>query len=171
MLLWKRFIDVALEGLCRVKSNATLKVDGALLTPPIQVTSSARVLTSADYGHTVVLDRAAGVAVTLPAASGSGGKFKVVVKTTVTSNSNTIKVANASDTMTGMAHVLQDGGDTSVAFETAATSDTITGNGTTTGGIKGDIWEIEDVAANLWSVRGTVSATGTEATPFSATVA
>lgn len=171
MLLWKRFIDVALEGLCRVKSNATLKVDGALLTPPIQVTSSARVLTSADYGKTVVLDRAAGVAVTLPAASGSGGKFKVVVKTTVTSNSNTIKVANASDVMQGTAVVAQDGGDTIVAFEADATADTITGNGSTTGGLRGDIWDLEDVAQNLWLVRGQMAGTGVEATPFSATVA
>jgi hypothetical protein len=72
--------------------------------------------------------------------------------------------------MTGVAISGQDAADTAVLFETAATSDTITLNGTTTGGIKGDRVEIEDIATNLYYVRVVGSATGTEATPFSATV-
>ncbi|MCA9687878.1 MAG: hypothetical protein KC457_37315, partial [Myxococcales bacterium] len=55
-------------------------------------------------------------------------------------------------------------------FETASTSDTITFNGSTTGGIKGATVELQDVASNLWAVRVVGAATGTEATPFSATV-
>ena len=43
-------------------------------------------------------------------------------------------------------------------------------NGSTTGGIAGDIVELEDIATNLWSVKVLGSATGTEATPFSAAV-
>lgn len=121
-------------------------------------------------GRTVVLDRAAGVTATLPAATGSGDRYHFVVKTTVTSNANIIQVANASDIMAGHALVAQDGGDTIVAFETAADTDTISGNGTTTGGVKGQSIELVDIAANLWWVRVTGSATGTEATPFSAAV-
>jgi hypothetical protein len=44
-------------------------------------------------------------------------------------------------------------------------------DGSTKGGIKGDIIELEDIAADTWSVRVMGSATGTEATPFSAAVA
>ena len=72
--------------------------------------------------------------------------------------------------MTGTAIILQDAADTASAFETAATDDTVTWNGTTTGGIKGDSCELIDIASGLWWVRVMASATGTEATPFSATV-
>ena len=72
----------------------------------------------------------------------SGGErnrqhLQVFVATTVTSNSYKIQVANGDDTMAGVAIVANDGGDTASIFETAATSDTITLNGTTTGGILG----------------------------------
>lgn len=136
----------------------------------VAATASTLTVTAAGHaGRTVVLDRAAGIAVTLPAATGTGYVYRFINKTTVTSNTTTIKVVG-DDTMTGGAIVLQDGGDTMVGFETAADSDTITWNGTTTGGVKGDIVELIDIAADLWSVSVRQSATGTEATPFSATV-
>ncbi|MEY9782277.1 hypothetical protein [Sinorhizobium fredii] len=138
---------------------------------PIALTAATLALTLATHaGATVVVDRAAGSTVTLPAAIGSGAKFKLVVKTTITSNSLIVKVANATDVMTGTALFGQDAADTAVLFETAATDDTITMNGSTTGGIKGDIIELEDLASGLWGVTVRGSATGTEATPFSATV-
>lgn len=138
---------------------------------PISVTASTLTVTAAAHANaTIVLNRAAGIAVTLPAASGSGFKYTFIVGTTVTSNSTTIKVANSSDTMTGVAINGQDAADTAVLFETASTTDTITLNGTTTGGVKGDRIEVEDIAANVYYVRVVGSATGTEATPFSATV-
>lgn len=121
-------------------------------------------------GITQVLTRAAGIAVTLPASTGDGARYRFVLGASVTSNSTTIKVANASDIMTGLAFTQQDAGDTVVGFVTGATDDTITWNGTTTGGLKGAWAEIEDIAANLWHVRVFSDASGTEATPFSATV-
>ena len=72
--------------------------------------------------------------------------------------------------MAGVAIVANDGGDTASIFETAATSDTITLNGTTTGGILGGTIEIQDVASNVCSVVARGAATGSEATPFSAAV-
>ncbi len=136
---------------------------------PIAVTASTT-LADTHVGTTVVVNAAAGLTLTLPAAYGSGKEFEIVIGTTVTSNSVAVKVANASDTMTGVCMNAADGGDTVVAFETAASSDTITMNGSTTGGIKGDRIRLKDVATNLWSVTVIGSATGTEATPFSATV-
>jgi hypothetical protein len=123
----------------------------------------------AHAGRLVTLNRAAGIAVTLPAATGSGDKYRFFVGTTITSNSTTIKVVG-DDTMSGLALLAQDSADTVVGFETGADADTITFNGTTTGGVKGATVELEDVAADLWSVRVVGAATGTEATPFSATV-
>jgi hypothetical protein len=136
---------------------------------PIAVTASTT-LTPYHAGTTIVVNAAAGLTLTLPAAAGTGREYHAVIGTTVTSNSVIIKVANASDVMTGTAINAADAGDTAVMFETAATSDTITMNGSTTGGVKGDQVFIKDVATNLWAVRVIGSATGTEATPFSATV-
>ena len=117
-----------------------------------------------------VLNAAAGLTITLPAATGSGRKFDFLVGTTVTSNNDIIQVANATDVMAGIVTMAQDGGDTSVLFESASTSDTITMNGSTKGGIMGDRIVLTDISANLWSVAVVGSATGTEVTPFSAAV-
>lgn len=136
----------------------------------VDATASTLAVTAALHDSKIVtLNRAAGIAVTLPAATGSGTKLHFIVGTTVTSNTSTIKVTG-NDTMVGSAIVAQDGGDTNVMFEAGGTDDTITFDGSTTGGIKGDSVELIDVATDLWWVRVVGSATGTEATPFSATV-
>lgn len=131
--------------------------------------ATATVTPAAHSGRTVLLDRAAGQALTLPAATGSGNSYKFFVATTITSNATTIKVVG-NDTMAGVAIVANDVDNSASLFETAADSDTISFNGGTTGGIKGATVELQDVAADLWSVRIVGAATGTEATPFSATV-
>jgi hypothetical protein len=137
----------------------------------VPVTASTLTVTAeAHAGRTVVLNRAAGQAVTLPVATGSGNDYRFFVGTTITSNSTTIKVATASGTMAGVAIVANDTDASASIFETAADSDTITFNGTTTGGILGATVELQDVATNVWSVRVIGAATGSEATPFSATV-
>ena len=162
--------DVVLE---RTGSGVLALSTGAFKAniPVVNATASTLAVTSATHsGALVTLNRAAGIAVTLPAATGSGSILRFVIGTTVTSNSTTIVVADASDIMTGVAIQAADAGSTSNIFETAATDDTITFNGTTTGGIKGDYVELIDVAADTWYVRVTGSATGTEATPFSATI-
>jgi hypothetical protein len=136
----------------------------------LAITDATFTLTEKLDGRLIALNRAAGIAVALPAAYGSGMRFEFFLAATVTSNTTTIKVANAADTMAGFALTAQDSADTAVMFETAATSDTITLNGTTTGGTLGDNITLTDVAANVWSVRVFSAATGTEATCFSATV-
>ena len=136
---------------------------------PKAVTAS-RAITSADAGAVIVVNAAAGLTLTLPASAGTGEAFEIIVGTTVTSNNLVVSVANASDVMTGQCIIAQDAADTLVSFETAASSDTITMNGSTKGGIKGDRIVLKDIAANLWSVSIIASATGVEATPFSAAV-
>ncbi len=138
---------------------------------PISLTAATYTLTAeAHSGTTLVATRAAGITCTLPAALGHGTEFNVFVSTTITSNSLIVKVANSTDVMQGVAYVAQDAGDTVNSFETASTSDTITMNGTTTGGLRGDRIRLKDVAAGVWEVQVYSAATGTEVTPFSATV-
>jgi hypothetical protein len=135
----------------------------------VNVTAATLTVTEAAHdGKVVTLNRAGGIAVTLPAATGSGIKLHFVVGTTFTSAA-TIKVTG-DDTMTGNAILAQDAADTAVMFEAGATADTITLDGSTTGGLKGAQVHLIDIAADLWAVHYTSAATGTEATPFSATV-
>lgn len=139
--------------------------------PIVVLTAATLALTAALHdGKTIVVNKADGAALTLPAATGSGLRIRVIIGTTITSVGTTIKVANASDTMVGGVLVLQDAGSTVAGFEAGSTDDTITLNGSTTAGIKGDEFVLEDVAVNLWVVWGRASGTGIEATPFSATV-
>lgn len=147
-------------------TNGFISGSGSLVTVDADVT-----LTSASHaGRTMLLDVASGATVTLPAASGTGNVYKFFVKTTVTSNDYIIQVASADDTMAGVAIVANDGGATASIFETVAASDTITLDGSTTGGILGGQIEIQDVASGVFSVVVRGAATGTEATPFSAAV-
>lgn len=118
----------------------------------------------------ITLNRAAGVTATLPAASGSGAHFTFLVVTTTTTNGYIIKVANASDTMAGQAFMEEAGGSTASVFPASGTDDTMTLNGGTKGGLIGDRIEFIDADANLWIVQGFLTTTGTEETPFSATV-
>jgi hypothetical protein len=113
---------------------------------------------------------AAGATVTLPASAGSGDRYRFHVHTTITSNSAKVQVANSTDVMQGSILTNSGADNTISGWETASTSDTITLNGTTTGGLKGDYIELEDVATGFWRVTGITSGTGTLATPFSAAV-
>ncbi|MBM4199748.1 MAG: hypothetical protein FJ189_00475 [Gammaproteobacteria bacterium] len=141
----------------------------------VDVTTATLTVTAAKHaGKIITLNRAAGITVTLPAATGSGMVYEFVVGTTVTSNNDIIKVANASDVFKGFVVQAQDAGATANIYETAATDDTLTMNGTTTGGLAGDRFTFRDVKLNgttpLWLLQGFMAATGTEATPLSATV-
>jgi hypothetical protein len=138
---------------------------------PISVTAASLALTKKAHGGVpVVANRAAGIAFTLPAAEGKGTEFEVIVGTAVTSNSITIKVASASDIMQGTAFGDDGDGEPANGWATASDSDTITLDGSTQGGLKGDRWMLKDIAAGVWAVSGFLQQGGTEATPFSATV-
>jgi hypothetical protein len=131
-------------------------------------TATVSLADPANEGKTTTLNRAAGIAVTLPTSTGLGGKYRLVVGTTFT-GSATVKVANHLEIMMGSAQQTGAAGATT-SFLVGATHDTITMNGTTTGGLQGDIIELEDVALGVWSVKYVGSITGTAATPFSQTV-
>lgn len=136
----------------------------------VNATAATLTVTEATHeGKTIVLDRAAGITVTLPAATGGGGRYKFYTKTTVTSNNHIIQVV-VDDVMKGTCWMANDTDGSVSAFETASDSDTITMNGTTKGGLVGDVILLEDIAADTWSVQCFLQGTGTEATPFSAAV-
>lgn len=137
----------------------------------VNVVDSSVTLTKAKHsGKIVVLNRAAGVTVTLPATAGEGDVYTIVVGTTVTSNNDIVKVANTSDSFLGRAFVCKDGGSSVDGFEVVSGDDTITLNGGTTGGYAGDYIQLIDIGSNKFLVNALTQATASEATPFSATV-
>jgi hypothetical protein len=131
------------------------------------VTASTLTVDSTYNGSITPINRAAGTAITLPASSGSQAEYTFLIGTTVTSNSTTVKVVNATDVMNGVANV---GGTTGAVYSTLPASDTITLNGSTTGGVAGSIITVKDVATGFWQVTANLIGSGTPATPFSATV-
>jgi len=140
----------------------------------VNATAATLAVTEAAHdGRTIVLDLAAGIAVTLPAAA-AGLRFRFVVKTTFTGAAS-IKSVSGADIMIGHALMGNDTNDTVVDFQSLAvtTNDTIDlfGTANSTGGIAGQIVEIEGLATNLWFVEIRGDAAGTEATPFANTVA
>jgi len=134
----------------------------------VTVTSATVTITADAYlGCRIVLNRAAGVVATLPAATGSGNRYEFILAADAT-GAHTVQVVG-NDTMMGVAYLGNDAAGAS-CFYTADTSDTISLNGTTTGGYKGARIIVDDIAADVWAVLVYSEASGTEATPFSAAV-
>lgn len=150
-----------------VNSNFTELYTGT--KAPLNVTASASVTTAANGGRTTNINAAAGLTLTLPASSGSGATYTFFIGTTVTSSNVIIQVANATDVIQGIS--IQAGATgAATIFSTVAASDTITLNGSTKGGIRGDKITIQDTASGTYSVVCFTSITSTAATPFSAAV-
>ncbi len=135
--------------------------------------STLTVTEDAHDGRTIVLNRAAGIAVTLPVAS-AGLRFRFIVKADFTGAAS-IKSATGADIMIGHALMGNNSDNTVVDWQSvaASTNDTVDlfGTANSTGGLAGQEIDIEGLAANLWFVKIRGDAAGTEATPFANTVA
>lgn len=140
----------------------------------VDVTAATVSLTVADHGDRIItLNRAAGVTVTLPAATGSGVSFTIVIGTAATSNANIIETSATTEHMTGSLRGVDDDaeGATGYQWNAETNDDTITMDGTATGGKAGDTIILLDYEATNWTVRGHLTQSGgSEATPFSAAV-
>lgn len=139
-------------------------------TRSVQWTAAGAITQALHDGKTVMVNNAAGFATTLPAPTGSGARYRFVIQTTITSLSMTFastganifgSVTQNTDTANGTS------GFTSGVVANAAGITTITLDGTSKGGRKGDWFEIYDDANGIYIIRGNLNASGTEATPFS----
>jgi hypothetical protein len=131
---------------------------------PIVLTTTTTIDRDSHVDTICVLDRAGGFVTTLPASAGKGDVYRFYVKTTVTADM-TIAAAGT-DILQGAVIVA-----TAVTAGTAAataTSDKLTMNGSTTGGLLGSYVEVKDVLSGTWAVSGQLISTGAFATPFAA---
>jgi len=149
------------------------------LTGRVVTLTSATSLTIAKHGdRTMLLGEVGGdaaLAVTLPEATGSGVKFKFIVSVPNTSG-YTIVVADTTNANFCGNVINQDadlvGTIAAITYPAPANADTITLNATSTGGLKGDWLELQDIGTDLWFCTGVVScpAGSNTATCFSAAV-
>ena len=163
---------------------------GFITTGPANVVDadSSTSLTVASHAGRVVHNNAAGaVTYTLPAINANsdsavagpgadpnnlsniGATFEIFASITKT-GSLIVQVANSNDVMVGGAKFIDDTSDNMVGFETASTSDTITLNGSTTGGVTFSKITCTAISSTQWKVDVESGCTGTPATPFSAAV-
>jgi hypothetical protein len=132
----------------------------------IITTATVQINPDGYVGQRIIFDRAGGIDATLPKATGSGNRYEFLVRTTLTSP-GIIKVIDAVDIIQGVALVHASA---LAAFQASGTHDTITMNGTTTGGLIGSRVIVDDVAAGVWLAQCVLAGSSTAATPFSATV-
>lgn len=160
----QQYISNTFSGKAR---DALYRLFSDLAPTPVDCTAATLTVTQADHANKLIrLNRAAGITVTLHPATGTGAIYRFYVGTTFT-GSGIIQVTTT-DIIQGAVGMTTDAA--GVMIPTAATSDTITMNGSTTGGIVGSYIELQDAALGVWSVRGAIVSTGAEATPFSAAV-
>ena len=97
-----------------------------------------------------------------------GATIEFIIKTTATSNSHKIILSDTTnEKFVGAVATIDTDNDNAATFYTPATSNkAITMDGTTTG-IAGSRIRVTNIAADIWSVEGTILHTGNTATPFS----
>lgn len=149
-----------------IQRTALFNILSRVATDTVDVTSATYAVPAGVNDMLITLNRAAGITATLPPATGTGRILKFFVGTTFSGNG--IVQVTTTDIIQGALAVTTDAA--GVVIPTAATSDTITMSGTTTGGVKGSLIVLQDIASGLWGVSGGLVSTGAEATPFSAAV-
>lgn len=138
----------------------------------VTATASTLAITEALHdGKIITLDRAGGIAVTMPEATGSGMVITFIVITKFTTD-GTITLADTTNTaLIGQASIVDsDTTDLIHMFTPGSTFDLVTLDGTNTGGGLGCWIQYIDLATDVWSVQIVEGVGGTApATPFSST--
>jgi hypothetical protein len=140
--------------------------------PIISGLGTSTVLTEAQSGSIVCMDRAAGSDIVLPAGCANGTTFEFVVTVTSTSVGYKVRTGAATELMVGyIVNCDTDSSDALAVWKslvgTSNLSFTLGGADTTKGGIIGDRVVVTKVTSTKWEVVGQTGGTGTVATPFS----
>lgn len=158
-------LTAALNGATIAEINAACDVSARIVT----VANGTNTLTLSPSLHSgkIVLVLDATMAITLPEATGTGDVYRVVQG--IAATSSTFVTA---DTANCGFHGFIMGSDTDAAttysWTAVGTQDTITFNGTSTGGKLYDWVQFTDIATDAWLLQGMIRQSGgSEATPLS----
>jgi hypothetical protein len=197
-MLWRKLTNAIVEKSLVFKSGAVIKVgtstinaselavlDGVTATAAEinrSTDASARIVTSTatvlaltvtQHAERVVLvetNSTVANTFTLPVATGSGAKFTLVNNIAQTQGSVVFAANGTTDVLQGICFAMDStAAADAMTFLTSATSDKVSLNRTTTGGLGGDMFEAWDKAANAWLVRVVINGSGSLGTPFSQT--
>lgn len=188
--LYFRDTDIYLQsdadGYINIVADTGIKLNGTALSADsaeinrtadasarvVATTVSALSLTVTEHGERIVLVNSNTTfdnTFTLPTAAGTGVKFTIINNIVQTQGTVVVAANGTTDVLHGVAVVVSSTEEAAASFLTSATSDKISLNLTTTGGLGNDMIEAWDVAANTWNVNVLCIGSGTLATPFSAT--
>lgn len=137
----------------------------------VTTTATALSLTVTEHAERMVLINSNSTVAntfTLPAATGTGAKMTLINNITQTQGTVVIAAPGTTNVVSGVAYAYGSTVADAEAFVTTATSDKITFNLTTTGGLGGDIVEAWDTSTGVWTVQVKFRGSGTLATPFAA---
>ncbi len=151
-------------------TGGTVNVGGRVQTI-VSGSGSTVTLTASQSGSLVLLDRAAGIVFTLP-ANKPGMTFEFFATVTVTSNNYKVITAAGTELLIGgMMGDDTDSSDANAYFPAVSGSSYIAVlmDGITHGGLAGSHFVMTCLSATRWYVSGVTCATGSIATPFSAT--
>lgn len=125
-------------------------------------------LSEADSGSLVLMDRAAGIVFTLPAACKIGTTYDFVVSTSVTSNAYKVITGAGTELLTGGYVNVDTDTSNAVAVFTGnnSTHVAVSMNGTTTGGLVGTRLTFTKLTSTQWLVEGQVNGSAIVATAF-----
>lgn len=127
---------------------------------------ATRVLLPKEAGALCMFDLAAGVTYTLPTPA-IGMTFQFGTSITRTSGAHKVITNLATEFMTGGLWLGNSAAATGEFFAADGTTIRATSsNGTTTGGIIGDSYEVVAISTTVWFVRGVLNQTGTAVTSF-----
>lgn len=143
----------------------TLLREQALAGRVLVLTDEATLTLSPEtHGGRTVLYKDADGAITLPTATGSGVQHHVVIGIAATAMTIT-----ATGEFAGGVNGVDDDADAAYAWKAEDNDNTISLNGTSTGGKLYDWFRFTDIASGIWLVEGFITQSGgAEATPFSA---
>lgn len=133
----------------------------------VNATAATLTVTAALHaGKIVTLNRATGIAIALPGATGTGNRYRFFVGTAVSGGSHVWSATPTTDVISGINYMAK-AATALTPFLSASNTNTITFNGGTTGGALGDWVDLIDVATAQWWVSVLCVGTSTVATPFS----
>lgn len=155
-------------NISRVGEKTDLLLEGR--TEILNATAATLTVTPDDSGKTIVLSRAAGIAITLPYPE-VGLNYKFVVITSASTGSYVFTASSLTDNSLlfrgGVSLVDSDTSDAhTYTVADVANDNVIELNGTTQGGLIGTWLKLKCLVAGKWEVSGVIRGSGTVATPF-----
>lgn len=129
-------------------------INGPAVRTPASITGTDSITAAEHANRTNIITGTAAATLTLPEATGTGNVYRFVFGQ-VNTNGTVFVAADTSNTsIGGSINILDADSNAQTGYFGTSGDDTITINGTTTGGLIGDTITLIDIATDQWSVSG-----------------